>query len=402
MASIMCKSLRTLIVGLSILSGTFANGQEVVFRHYSSDQGFTGAAFKSMIQDSLGFLWITSGSGLFKFDGYNFTNYQSAISGSRQLLHGSGARNIITDIDPSGKIWIAFGNSVAWFDRDKDLFMPFKVTEGNTNPDLVWPENDKTIWLGIAGRGLVRFDAENEKVSSYVNQTQEDDKFMDDNTVLNIADHGNSLFLGTKNGLWILNKENYVFSRPRCPNDECNAVLSGQIKKIFIHSNHIWLWKDNELVKVNTDYTVIERLALNEIQQQFDFERRFVDARVMHIAEDHEGKFWIASQGLGLTYYDPQQNILKNYRNDKNDLNSLPSDVLNHVMIDRDKNVWATTVNKGFVQLKKQSIVFYNYLDGISSTGVDVLDTEGSSQLVAGTNGSGVWISKYERGRSRT
>ena len=395
----MCRSLRTLIIALSILSGTRANSQEVVFRHYSSDQGFTGAAFKSIIQDSLGFLWITSGSGLFKFDGYNFTNYQSAISGSRQLLHGSGARNIIMNIDPSGKIWIAFNNSVAWFDRDKDLFMPFKVTEGNTNTDLLWPENEKTIWLGIAGRGLVRFDVENENVSSYVNQTQEDNKFMDDNTVLNIADHGNSLFLGTKNGLWIFNKENYVFSRPPCQNDECNAVLSGQIKKIFIHSNHIWLWKDNELMKVNTDYTVVERLALNEIQQQFDFEKRFVDARVMHIAEDHEGKFWIASQGLGLTFYDPQHNILKNYRNDKNDLNSLPSDVLNHVMIDRDKNVWATTVNKGFVQLKKQSIVFYNYLEGMSSTGVHALQTEASSQLVAGTNGRGVWISKYERGK---
>ena len=190
---------------------------------------------------------------------------------------------------------------------------------------------------------------------------------MDDNTVLNIADHGNSLFLGTKNGLWIFNKENYVFSRPRCPNDECNAVLSGQIKKIFLHSNHIWLWKDNELMKVNAEYNVIQRLEFNKIQQQFDFEKRFVDARIMGIAEDHAGNFWMASQGLGLTYFDPQTNLLKNYRNDKKDVNSLPSDVLDDVMIDRDHNVWATTVNKGIAQLKKQSLVFYNYLDGMSS-----------------------------------
>jgi ligand-binding sensor domain-containing protein len=88
----------------------------------------------------------------------------------------------------------------------------------------LWPENEKTIWIGIAGRGLVRLDVENEKLSSYVNQTQDDDTFMDDNTVLSIADDGNSLLLGTKNGLWIFNKENYSFSRPRCPDDECNAV----------------------------------------------------------------------------------------------------------------------------------------------------------------------------------
>ena len=64
MASIICRILRTFIITLSILSGTRANSQEVVFRHYSSDQGFTGAAFKAMAQDSLGFLWITSGTGL--------------------------------------------------------------------------------------------------------------------------------------------------------------------------------------------------------------------------------------------------------------------------------------------------------------------------------------------------
>ena len=77
-------------------------------------------------------------------------------------------------------------------------------------------------------------------------------------------------------------------------------------------------------------------------------------------------------------------------------MNSLPSDVLDEVMIDRDNNVWATTVNKGIVQLKKQSLVFYNYLNGMSSTGVDILHSENGLQLIAGTNGRSLWKSNYE------
>ena len=109
-----------------IFLGICAHSQEVIFRHYSSDQGFTGAAFKTMAQDSLGFLWITSGSGLFKFDGYDFTNYQSAVLGDMPPLNNQAPDQIL-EVDPSGKVWIAFTNYVAWFNRDKNLFIPIEI-----------------------------------------------------------------------------------------------------------------------------------------------------------------------------------------------------------------------------------------------------------------------------------
>ena len=115
--------------------------------------------------------------------------------------------------------------------------------------------------------------------------------------------------LGTKNGLWLFDKESRFFSRPRCSDEECNSILHGDIKKIFLHSNHLWVWVDQQLVKVNSDYTIVQRFELSTIQQQFDFERRFVDARITGITEDDERKFWMASQGLGLVYYDPERNL---------------------------------------------------------------------------------------------
>jgi len=348
-----------------------------------------------MAQDSLGFLWITSGTGLFKFDGYNFTNYQSAIFGNMPQLHPQGPDEVL-EVDPSGKVWITFNNYIAWFNRDKNLFIPIKISSGNTKAESLCFENENTLWMRLTGQGLTRFDVLTEKQDFFLNQTQTNDKFHDNNTIKDIVDKGNSLLLGTKNGLWLFDKENRFFSRPRCNDEECGSILNGDIKKIFLHSNHIWVWVDQQLVKVNADYAIVQRLELNTIQQQFDFEKRFIDARITGMTEDHESKFWMASQGLGLIYYDPERNLLKNFRNDKNDLNSLPSDVLDKVMIDRDNNVWATTVNKGIVQLKKQSLVFYNYLNGVSATGVGMLHSENGSQIIVGTNGRNLWKSAYE------
>jgi signal transduction histidine kinase/CheY-like chemotaxis protein/AraC-like DNA-binding protein/ligand-binding sensor domain-containing protein len=390
------RTLRMLVLTLSILTGSCVYSQDVTFRHYSSDQGFTGAAFKAMVQDSLGFIWITSGSGLFKFDGYSFINYWSSISGKITPLSSTGPNPIIK-VDPAGKVWVAFSNYIAWFNRDKNLFIPIKVSSGNAKTESMWFENENTLWMGVEGKGLTRLDISSGRTVSFLNQTEHHNKFKDNNGILSIADKGNSLLIGSRNGLWIFDKENNHFSRPHCIDNECAFTSRGDIKKIFLHSNYMWLWTGQQLLKLNAEYNVVHRFDLNKILQQFDFEKRFVDARIMGIAEDHAGKFWMASQGLGLTYYDPETNILKNYRNDKNDVNSIASDVLDNVMVDRDHNVWATTVNKGIVQLKKQSLVFYNYLEGMSSTGVGFLQSEGTSQFIVGTNGKNLWKSTYQR-----
>jgi hypothetical protein len=86
-----------------------------------------------MAQDSLGFLWITSGTGVFKFDGYKFTSYQSVIFGNMQPLHPG--QDEVLEVDPSGKVWITFTNYIAWFNRDKNLFIPIKISSGNAKAE---------------------------------------------------------------------------------------------------------------------------------------------------------------------------------------------------------------------------------------------------------------------------
>jgi ligand-binding sensor domain-containing protein len=112
-------------------------------------------------------------------------------------------------------------------------------------------------------------------------------------------------------------------------------------------------------------YAIVDVVDFEKLHQQFDSEKKFPSAENKSIAEDKDGKFWMASQGLGLFSYDPATKELLNFRKStKNEVDdhSPPSDVLHHVMVDRDNNIWFTTVNKGIGQLKKQSLIFNNYL----------------------------------------
>ncbi len=383
------------LMTLCLLAFLRAYSQEVIFRHFSSDEGFTGAAFKTIAQDSLGFIWISSGSGLSRFDGYNFSPYQSSNSQNNSGFHPSKLNKIFLNVDPSGQLWAVVDDQIARYDRNADDFIFYKAVPGNAIIETILFQDTTTIWIGAAVQGLTQFEISDESKISYINRL-EGDKFVANNTVQALADYGNSLLLGTANGLWLFEKKNKTFSRPLCRSSDC--FIKGDINKIFIHPEHIWLWADQQLIKLTKQFLPEQRLMLNRIQHQFDFEKKFIDARVMEIAEDKKGNFWIASQGLGLTYYDPQKDLLRNYRNDVRNDNSLPSDLLHHVMLDRDENVWATTVNKGIVQIKKQSLAFYNHLKGISSTGVGVFTNDGHDQIFVGTNGSGLWKSKYDAG----
>lgn len=366
---------------------TLCNAQTARFKHYSTDEGFTGAAFKTIVQDSIGFLWISSGSGLYRFDGYRFESYKPRMNDTLSLPQELLRR---VWVDPQGRLWVGVPDRIARYDRDLDGFITTKVPTGGVFPESMSFENDTIIWIGTANKGLVRHD-KNTGQSMVFNPSTTSQKV----TVREIKDMGNYLLLGTSNGLWKFHKATSSFSRPTCDPSDSTLIFSGNVSRIFPHDGHYWLWINQELLKVNSRFSTIQELEFNSIHQKFDVEKKFTNLPVIGMEEDANGVFWIATQGLGLVRFDPHADQLRNFRNDVSDQMSLPSDVLNHVMIDREQNVWATTLNKGIVRLNKQSIHFTNHLEGKSATGVVLLKGGVEDYLIVGTNGNGLWASPF-------
>ena len=110
------QNIATVFLTLVLVCASLPSEAQEQFRHYSSDEGFTGSAFKRIVQDSLGFLWITSGSGIFRFDGYNFIKYQH------------DTKNITAaGVDPTGGVWVTTEESLMSYDYKRSSFDTIKL-----------------------------------------------------------------------------------------------------------------------------------------------------------------------------------------------------------------------------------------------------------------------------------
>lgn len=105
-----CLLLATLL-GIRI----FASAQSSTFKEYGQGQGLQNLAIRSILQDRVGFLWISTENGIFRYDGSRFVEY-----GRKQGL----SNPFITSahIDSRGVFWAGTPTGV-YFLKD-DQFHP--------------------------------------------------------------------------------------------------------------------------------------------------------------------------------------------------------------------------------------------------------------------------------------
>ncbi len=66
-----------LLLFFSSLVVSRAQTKRISFKHLSVEDGLSVSKVNIMMQDSRGYIWIGTSSGLNKYDGYNFTIYKN-------------------------------------------------------------------------------------------------------------------------------------------------------------------------------------------------------------------------------------------------------------------------------------------------------------------------------------
>ena len=386
--------LMRIFIATAILIGAFSPIKSCYaqneFRHYSSDEGFTGSGYKTIVQDSLGFLWISSSTFIFKFDGFTFTPYKASVSQGNLAVNENRLW-----VDGNGQPWMGLSNSISYFDRNLEKFVPYALPIDGVVPETLCSDVKSNLWLG-ARKGLIHLDPSTQQLTIYRNNKGNTRRLNERNSIRTIVNEDLNLLMGTDEGLWKFNKETKEFLRPLASPTDTALIYSGIVRKIITADDKYWIWMDDQLVQLNERWSAIRTLRFQTIHEKFDSEKKFESVEVVSVARDNGGIFWIALQGLGLVRYDPSTGELINYRHDPNVSQSLPSDVLHHVMVDRDQNVWVATVNKGIAQLKRRTIAFHNYLPGVSTTGIALVKGTRSTHLVTGSNGHGLWTTSID------
>ncbi len=357
------KYFNLLLIFVFINLQLIVNAQSINFNRLTTNNGLSNNYISNLIQDRLGFLWFATDDGLNRFDGYDFKVFRNNPSDKSSISDNSTFA--ITE-DDSGRIWI--GTKIGYlncYDPVLDKFTYWKIESEITKDNSITNIHiDKkfNVWIGTYRSGLYKLDTKTGKTLNWTHK-KDDPKSLSNNYISSIVedDFGN-LWIGTFNGLNQFNPNNsnthfvkYFFDKNN-PNSLSENIIWGIAESKF-EKNKLWLGTANGLTILNTETKSFSRINIpNPDNLQFGNGTGTVVEEIV----DGESVIWINSYA-GMLRYNVTRNRFDRFLSDKDNPNSLTSNQVNNIIKDRSGVLWIATDN-GLSYFSQKSIKFNNSL----------------------------------------
>lgn len=377
----MGKQYLLYIIHFLSLMVCFSQDGPLEFKHYSRQDGLSSTIVQNMAQDKDGFLWVCQNTGIHRFNGYYFENFNWVFedvqykafthlaSGSRgELFIGTNSSGLIK-YDPYNNETEQFAfdvndpnsinaNHVTFFFQDSRarnwvgtwyglsemtpdgnfISYPFN-TEGskkdeyyNVIEDIVETE-DGTLWTATWGGGLHHFDPISKKFDHYEKLPNTDKNLWIKKITKKNKDQ---LLLATiDNGVLLFNIKDGTFDpieyRVPSPNPGYKRCLDVKI----IEENKLWIATEEGLIIYDMDSRIT-----NYIYDQESLAYSLQNKSINGFFEDNHNGIWVFAGGL--SYYNPKASKFKLYQS--NSRNGSLSDNEIHDFLELDKNnIWVST-----------------------------------------------------------
>ena len=350
------------------------------FQHFDTKDGLASDLSTRIIQDSLGFLWIDYNSGRTRYDGYNFKVYNRDPEDPSKSPTIPESKAVV--LDHAGNLWLIPMNpakhfELAKYDRITDSFVLYKANLEDPRGvfKVAFEKNDGSVWMATS-KGISSFKIQKDTISEVQNYSiphRDSLSRAKNNFVFDILVRDSGVVLATRAGVWEFDKIKKTFHRPLCDPNDSAWLYRTTFYNIFQDNDQTWLVDDGAFSRVDTTFSLVQRLALPGGRS---------GVGVMGFDRDKKGVFWIATWMQGLCRYDPADSSIVFIKNVLGDPYSLRSDKTGDVLVDRDQNIWVTTF-RGISRLRRQDVIFYNTeLPGVGRSGVSTVFKSGDSDYV--------------------
>jgi signal transduction histidine kinase/ligand-binding sensor domain-containing protein/CheY-like chemotaxis protein/HPt (histidine-containing phosphotransfer) domain-containing protein len=349
----------------------------------------TQLAVRQTFQDSHGFLWFLTQSGINVYDGYSVTPYKYSISKAGSISHSS-ATGIIED--KSGVIWIATESGLNRFDAASQTFEVFKSRRGK---DFQSPASDTIyaifcdkqgfIWLGYEN-GFSSLDPETKRFKHYFSEA---DTRLRNFYVSNFQQTADGLIwistLGA--GLLVVDPESNTQKRYNSSSIELMEVPSDYLSTIFVSSDdQIWIGtQDQGLARFDRENGTFEQFRHDPSNSH-----SLPSNEVFSIIEDSDKLIWIATSD-GFSILDPDSRGILRFSD------STPGITNNRVLSifqSQDGMYWVGTFD-GLTQGSKSLFARVDQQSGLSSNSINAFASAASDSLWVGTDDGLNLISQY-------
>ncbi|MCB9448578.1 MAG: SpoIIE family protein phosphatase [Flavobacteriales bacterium] len=322
---------------------------------FSRVEGLSQSVVNCILQDSKGFMWFGTQTGLNLYDGYSFTIFKNNPLDSNSMSH--------------------------------------------SYVQCLLEGSDGSIWVGTDGGGLNRYNRLTNTFSSYKHDPKDFYSLSGDQIKALLQTKDGTLWVGTENGLCAMNISTGKCIRYQKDDKDRNSISYNKVSCLAQDAKGI-IWIGTENGGLNSFNPSTGKFAhyFNNADEHSGIGSNWVTA----ILPDSEGKLWVGSFDKGLTVFNPSTGKSE-YFTDSSQVSICHTRVTDIKELS-DGNVWITTYN-GISVYNRKTGKFKcirpdsDYEYSLSSPQIRCLLEDDAGTVWVGTYGGGV--NAYFKGRQK-
>jgi ligand-binding sensor domain-containing protein/serine phosphatase RsbU (regulator of sigma subunit) len=371
-------SLRTIkcIFVCQLLFSVILNGQTYSFKNYGSEFNIPNGFVYTINQADNGFLWVGTGNGLARFDGFNYFN---VVYPDSSLIRNP----TVSFKDNHGTLWFGCNDGTVFYTRENNLVRLPLSNSRSISKILSGP--DGLIYIIPQGKAIFSV---NPSKPAEINQY-----FFSADPVMFSASFTSSgtLMIGTQGSIMMCDlAKDSVKVRKVIEGFDYSTVTA-------IHNT-----KDNSRFIIGTEDNGLFQLKISEtggFLTRFPDHPEWASLKINSIFEDSENNIWISTNGSGVIQFKLSENSVT--ANDVHLYNvgtGLASNDTKLVFQDSEGNYWFGFFGEGISMLT--SYAFGYYTPGKNTAENNILFVESlDNKYILGTP-SGFHLFNDQTGKS--
>lgn len=376
------------VLGLALLApGVKAQQDGLNFINFSSRNGLSSNTTNAILKDRLGYMWFATEDGLNKFDGTAFRVYNHNELDSNSI----GANQVQTIYeDPQGNLWIGTNRTLSLYDRQKDCFHNYYITNG-TAVRAICTDGSGKLWVGSYD-GLTLYDPVNHQIRHFNADSSRAGQLRSNTIICLLRDNQGRLWAGSNSGLYLYQPATSDFKRfINIPSDP--GSLSDNVVKAIAEdsSGHLWFGTNNGgLDRLQEDGCHFRRFKNNPADVT-----TLSSNRVYSVVPESTGKLWVGTED-GLNIFDLQSGKVLRVKDDDRNKYSLKGRSVRSIFVDPRGIYWVAT-NQGGINKYDKNLPFFNLVqynpfdpEGLSSPRVTSFSEAVNGDIYVGTDGGGL------------
>ena len=338
------------------------------FKRLTMADGMVSNYIVDIIQDKQGYIWMASESGLCKFDGKDFTSYNTSNSSI-----GSNAQNVLLYNETDNTVWVGTQREgISIFDCETQTFtadgVPDMITRDITD---LSPAADSGIWITHYHLGIDHYDCKTKVVTPYRAQ---DIDGLAGNFWCATDDGKGSLYVGLhKGGLAVMDIQKKTAKIYRHHPEDPHSLPDNTVRCVFIScTGAIWVGTDKGLALFNPN-----KGQFTTFRNQQGNPNSLLSGQINDIGESKDGRLWVCTHMGGVSVLDLNENAFTSPENlhfqnirVTNDLHGISSPNARCFLQDSFGNIWLGNYRGGVDFLSYNQPVFQTLAYNILKDGV--------------------------------